>query len=369
MLVIVLLCCWIPPSKASVPFLSRKMAVAFKNSCIRLSYGDSDYDVSQKLILKLSRGGGQGTSSLSADAITTSTVLSRSNETTNTTSDVLTGKEYSDTASSVPYNFSLFQKGDGSETDPDGIPGRFLRMQKGNRAKAKAALEQTLAWRKEHQVDIILSKPHPKYDVCKRILSHYFSGRDPTGHVIFVQRPGKIKAEEAKLNNVTNDDLFSHYIYILEYCWNQIEPRSDQTMTSVIDLGGCHLTHVRAMFHFIKEFVNMMSQHYPQRSYKTLLINSPRWFGAIYRMISPMLRESTRSKIEILSGGKRQREALIQYLGNHAPKELLDGGDDHVEIKEEEDHAGPHSSMEKMMRAFVMERLDETGQVMQPIIH
>ena len=39
--------------------------------------------------------------------------------------------------------FQACQPGDGSQTDPDGIPERFLRMQKGNREKAKAAFAHT----------------------------------------------------------------------------------------------------------------------------------------------------------------------------------------------------------------------------------
>ena len=331
------------PLSSAEPFLPDRMSFAFKSSLLQLSYR-FDNDVSLKLLFK-GRGGHEES--------TTAQVLTRgvSNEASTldlddieTISDVLTDE------SSVPYNFSLFQKGDGSETDPDGIPGRFLRMQKNNRPKAKAALEHTLAWRKQHDVDTILSRPHPKYDICKRVLPHYFAGRDPTGHVIFVQRPGKIQVEVGHVNNVTTDDLLMHYVYILEYCWNEIEPRPDQTMTSVIDLGGLHLPSMRKMFHFVKEFVHMMSQNYPQRSYKTLLINAPRWFGATYRLIAPILRESTRSKIQILSGGKRQREALEEYLGHFAPKELLDG-DDTSEGADE--HTGPNSPMEQMLRAFV----------------
>jgi hypothetical protein len=369
--------CWILQRASAAPFLS-KMSLTFRrNSLVRLSYFDALE--SHTIMLKLKRrGGGQGTSTLTsssssinapttnttanADTLATATISTPLNETT--ASDVLTDSK----EESVPYNFSLFQKGDGSETDPDGIPGRWLRMQKGHREKAKEALQATLEWRRDQNVDIILSKPHVKFDVCKRVLPHYFSGRDATGHVIFVQRPGKIQTSLAEANNVTNDDLLYHYVFVLEYCWNEIEPRPDQTMTSVIDLGGLHFHKVRKMLHFVKQFVNMMSQHYPQRSYKTLLINSPKWFGATYRMISPMLRESTRSKIEILSGGTRQREILIKYLGNHAPKELLYGDSSDTLVVAEEDHTGPHSSMEKMIRAFVMERLDETGEVMQPVL-
>lgn len=250
------------------------------------------------------------------------------------------------------YEFSLFQSGDGSESDPDGIPGRFLRMQKGNRQKAMVALQATLKFRQEHAVDTILSRPHPQFDVCKLVLPHYFAGRDPTNHVIFVQRPGQIQMQLAEMNNITTDDLLQHYIWTLEYCWNVLEPRPDQTMTSVIDLEGLSFGGVKQMFGFVKEFVNMMSLHYPQRSYKTLLINSPRWFHTLYRMISPILRESTKSKIQILSGGHKQRDILQEYLGDAVPRELL-GEDDELDVNGAEDHTGPMSPMEADTRQFV----------------
>lgn len=213
------------PSSEAAPFLMS--FTAFKSTSLTMP----DYESQQHVLMLQVRGGGQGASTPVAGAAVLSPPSGHTlNETDTITSDILTD-ESSSTVSSVPYNFSLFQKGDGSETDPDGIPGRFLRMQKGNREKAKAALQHTLEWRKENDVDTILSKPQQKFDICKRILPHYFSGRDPTGHVIFVQRPGKISVELGHANNVTTDDLLMHYVFILEYCWNEVEPRPDQTMT------------------------------------------------------------------------------------------------------------------------------------------
>ena len=118
------------------------------------------------------------------------------------------------------FDFPLIIPGDGSETDPDGLPDRFLRMQKGNREKALTAFHHTVDWRKEHQVDTILSRPHPKYQACKNVFPHYFCGRDPTDHIVFVQRPGHINLNLAKANDVSTDELLLHYVYILEYCWN-----------------------------------------------------------------------------------------------------------------------------------------------------
>ena len=58
----------------------------------------------------------------------------------------------------------------------------------------------------------------------------------------------------------------------------------------------------------------MMSENYPGRSYKTLVINAPRWFHALYKIFKPLLRESTRQKIVILKAGEQQDVSiLIQY--------------------------------------------------------
>merc|ERR1712238_473549 len=63
------------------------------------------------------------------------------------------------------YEFSVFQKNDGHETDPDGIPTRYMVMQNNRRDLAKIALQKTIDWRKEHDIDTILARPHPKFDI------------------------------------------------------------------------------------------------------------------------------------------------------------------------------------------------------------
>ena len=54
-------------------------------------------------------------------------------------------------------------------------------------------------------------------------------------------------------------------------------------------------------------------------------------------------------RIQILSRGKAQREALEKYLGDLAPKELIDENND----VDTEDAMGPSSPMEHELRAFV----------------
>lgn len=109
--------------------------------------------------------------------------------------------------STSPYSFNLFQEKDGSEADPDGIPRRFLRMQNDKRDQAKKAVEATLKWREENDIDTILARPHSKFDVCKKIFPQYFCGRDDDNHIILLQRPGLIDLSMAMDNGLSGEDL------------------------------------------------------------------------------------------------------------------------------------------------------------------
>lgn len=214
------------------------------------------------------------------------------------------------------YTFSLFQEDDGHETDPDGIPARYLKMQGGKRDLAKAAMEKTVEWRKENDIDTILARPHPKYDVSKAVFPHYFCGRDDTQHVILLQRPGLMNVDLAHKNNLTGEELLFHYVYVMEYLWRIIDPTPDGTMTSIIDLTELNISILRKreQIRIGSLFLSTMDAHFPQRSHRTFLINAPRWFGALYKVASPLLRESTKEKIQILSKGKEQDEILKDLL-------------------------------------------------------
>ena len=264
--------------------------------------------------------------------------------------------------------FGPTQPGDGSETDPDGIPDRFLRMQKGNRQQARDAYVATVQWRLENDVDTILSRAHPKYDICKKIFPHYFAGRDPAGHPIVVQRPGQIDFQLAHEQNISMDDLLFHYVYVLEYCWNILEPGPDGIMTSVVDMTGVSLRKCFAgeMREFIQKSIGVISENYPQRSHRTLVVNAPGWFGKLFKAIKPLLRESTRQKIAIFNAGAEQDKALAEYLGDSLPAELV-GGQDVITKGADEDgfEAGPKSVYEHDVRQLALAVLNANGEQME----
>ena len=260
------------------------------------------------------------------------------------------------------FEFSLYQEGDGSASDPDGIPKRYLDMHGGDREKAKASLEASLEWRKDQKIDTILARPHPKFDICKQVFPTTFLGRDPDGHVIFMQRPALMDLELSKRNKLKKEDLLEHYIYINEYLWQIAEgDKPLGTMVSVLDLTGLNMgvLRKREYMSFLKLFVSVMDAHFPQRAHKTLIVNSPKWVNTIYRIVSPLLREETKSRIMILSKSKKQDDALKRYLGSKAAANLpasfwsknKSRGKDQV-AAEEPKHF-PESEMDAKLRAHV----------------
>ena len=99
------------------------------------------------------------------------------------------------------------------------------------------------------------------------------------------------------------------------------------------------------------------------------MINAPQWFGGLYKILKPLLRESTREKIEILNAGRSQDDTLEQYLGKASlPGELRfvrepDCGNVPFD---QEPKAGPDSKIEVELRKLVLSVLEDHGVEMEP---
>jgi CRAL/TRIO domain len=54
----------------------------------------------------------------------------------------------------------------------------------------------------------------------------------------------------------------------------------------------------------------MMSTHYPQRSYKIMILNAPGFLNGAFAAVKSMLSESTRAKIAMVPSSQTTAEML-----------------------------------------------------------
>jgi hypothetical protein len=136
-------------------------------------------------------------------------------------------------------------------------------------------------------------------------------------------------------------------------------------MTSIIDLQGLNFKYLRQkeIVNFMKEFVKTMDHHYPQRANKTLIINAPKWFHVLYKIISPLLRESTKSKIEIYTRSKRQDHALKTLLGHDKAETLLPESF----FTKKKKHTKNKNQNDKKQMMMMIKNKDEDGDKMESI--
>ena len=75
----------------------------------------------------------------------------------------------------------------------------------------------------------------------------------------------------------------------------------------------------------MRAMMAIMQAHCPERSEKLFVVNAPRWFASMWRVVSPLLDPNTRKKIDIL--GKDFHAALFEWVApDQVPAEM--GGQD-----------------------------------------
>ena len=89
----------------------------------------------------------------------------------------------------------------------------------------------TLEWRRQHKVDMILEMPHPKFDVIKQHYPHFFHKKTKQGYAVYFERAGGIDMEGMMKRGITLDDLLHHYIFITG--------QSTATVAQAVSLTDC----------------------------------------------------------------------------------------------------------------------------------
>jgi len=87
-----------------------------------------------------------------------------------------------------------------------------------------------------------------------------------------------------------------------------------QKLVVILDARGIGMRDLAGeVLEFVRCCTSVMQKHYPQRSFKIFMINVPSWFGMIWKIVKPLLNETTKAKTSILTEND-VAEALLEWI-------------------------------------------------------
>ncbi|KAL3945066.1 MAG: hypothetical protein SGBAC_000857 [Bacillariaceae sp.] len=198
---------------------------------------------------------------------------------------------------------------------PKEVPLRFLNACNGDYAEAQSRYEATLEWRREEQIDTILREPFPNFFTIKEHYPHYYHGTGFRGEPVYYEFPAKADMKALKREGLSMDQLLRHYNMITEFQWQMLNRDDSMTSIFIVDLEGITLgDFVGEAVDLVKKASKVSAEHYPERAGLVFIVNVPRWFKLIWKVIVTLVPEETLEKIFVLRGTSEILSTLSKYV-------------------------------------------------------
>nr|XP_002121052.2 SEC14-like protein 5 isoform X1 [Ciona intestinalis] len=227
---------------------------------------------------------------------------------------------------------------------------RFLRSRDFHFEKSKEILCQSLSWRKQHQVDKILTNwsPPPLFEEYYIGGWHYHA---IDSRPIYVLRLGQMDTK-GLLKAAGEEQILKHVLYIMEQGLLKCREASIQknkpmsngvvdchisSWTCIVDLEGLNMRHLwRPGVQALLRIIEVIEANYPETMSRLLIVRSPRVFPVLWTLISPFIDEKTSSKFMMYTGTDYMgagglvdyipQEFIPEFLGGPCKCEIPDGG-------------------------------------------
>lgn len=211
------------------------------------------------------------------------------------------------------------------------LPSTIMRFVRGF-AKTENRMDTTLKcvnaylkFRSESKVDEIAQTVYPRIEEFNSQWQSGLHGISKTGHVIYVQRLGKI--DPAKIwKNFTFDEVRNFHIQEMEHVVTAKEELSRRygQMTykhvCIMDLDGVGMSHFGQNFREpIKQVLNIDQNMYPETLHVMVIVNYSLVFKAIWKIVSPWIDPLTKARI--LWG----KDELAKYIAADQLPQFLGG--------------------------------------------
>ena len=194
---------------------------------------------------------------------------------------------------------------DGSGDVLPPMPARIVTAEGGDFDAAVDRWRSIIDWRRKNKVDDILEEPQPHFDHIKDCYPHFFHRLDKTRkYYCYYFQPGECDMRALESRGVNMDDLVRHNIFLFEFMWRVANPSAAGKLVTIIDMKGVGFWKIAQgpIKGLLMRTVKMGSTYYPERTFKTLIVNVPSWFSAVWTLVRPFLTERSVNKISILRG-------------------------------------------------------------------
>ncbi|KAM9296092.1 SEC14-like protein 1 [Gastrophryne carolinensis] len=216
---------------------------------------------------------------------------------------------------------------------------RFLRARDFNIDKARELLCQSLTWRKQHQVDYLLSTWN-----APQVLQDFYAGgwhhHDKDGRPLYVLRLGQMDTK-GLVRALGEESLLRHVLSINEEGLRRCEENTNifgrpiSSWTCLVDLEGLNMRHLwRPGVKALLRIIEVVEANYPETLGRLLILRAPRVFPVLWTLVSPFIDENTRKKFLIYAGNDYQGPGgLVDYIDKEVIPDFL-GGDCMCEVSE-----------------------------------
>ncbi|KAI8330378.1 CRAL-TRIO domain-containing protein [Chlamydoabsidia padenii] len=195
---------------------------------------------------------------------------------------------------------------------------RYMRARKWDYEAAKTMLENTIHWRRDFKPDLLdPDYIRPEADTGKM----YYNGFDKAGRPLWIMRP-------RHQNSKDGERQIKHIVFCLER-GIRLMPPGVETIDIIIDFKGAMASHHPSLA-TSKKFLEILSNHYPERLGYALIVKSPWFFLTSFKLISPFIDPVTRAKIKFVveqrgdnADGKRDASELA-YLPDYIPEDQIE---------------------------------------------
>jgi CRAL/TRIO domain len=206
---------------------------------------------------------------------------------------------------------------------------RYLESKKGNAELALEKMKNTLKFRKDFQIDDLITafdgkengRVHTATQLQKQLSSKkfYVQGYDTNGRstLFFIPR---------LVNTHDNEWTLKEAIYSVERAI-ACSKAKDGTINAVIDFSGFSMSKHAPPMEIGKQFLTTLRSHYAGQIHRIFLTDTPFSFSMLWKMFSPFVGTNTRDKIKFINGARsKEKEFQLVYDVEQVPTWMLPGG-------------------------------------------